>query len=96
MYINVYYACTNTVCMYMYITIQYVCTCTYIFCMYIHILCVCTCNTMYIHVLTFFEYIFCKAKQSVANKAASIPERSNLISVTVAIKTPPIMGTRAA
>ena len=49
-----------------------------------------------IHVLTFFEYIFCKAKQSVLNKAASIPERSNLISVTVAIKTPPTIGRRAA
>lgn len=42
---------------------------------------------------TFLEKIFCREKPTVAAKAAKSPTNANEISVTVAIATPPIIGT---
>ena len=43
---------------------------------------------------TFLEYMFCRAKQRVEKRAAMSPIMSKLSSVTVAIITPPTIGSR--
>ena len=53
-------------------------------------------RTRYTHApeLTFLEKMFCKEKQSVAVRALISPERSKDNSVTVARRTPPMIGIR--